>query len=49
MLTMTDDDKERKYSYFTGEVEDIKRAGQVLTNLARGNALLTGHNLHNNG
>ena len=28
----------------TGEVEDIKRAGQVLTNLARGHALLTGRN-----
>jgi AAA lid domain len=40
----TDDEKERKYSYFTGEIEDIKRAGQVLTNLARGCALITGRN-----
>ena len=43
-MDSADDEKERKYSYFTGEVEDIKRAGQVLTNLARGHALITGRN-----
>ena len=43
VIDSADDEKERKYSYFTGEIEDIKRAGQVLTNLARGHALITGH------
>ena len=42
VMDSVDDEKERKYSYFTGEIEDIKRAGQVLTNLARGHALITG-------
>jgi hypothetical protein len=44
MDSAADDEKEQKYSYFTGEVEDIKRAGQVLTNLARGYALRIGIN-----
>ena len=43
-MDTADEEKERKYSYFTGEVEDIKRAGQVLTNLARGHALTIGRN-----
>ena len=44
VMDTADEEKERKYSYFTGEVEDIKRAGQVLTNLARGRALTIGRN-----
>jgi hypothetical protein len=44
VMDSADDEKEQKYSYFTGEVEDIKRAGQVLTNLARGHALSIGRN-----
>ena len=44
VMDSVDEEKERKYSYFTGEIEDIKRAGQVLTNLARGHALITGRN-----
>jgi hypothetical protein len=44
VMDSADEEKERKYSYFTGEVEDIKRAGQVLTNLARGRALSIGRN-----
>jgi hypothetical protein len=44
VMDSADEEKERKYSYFTGEVEDIKRAGQVLYNLARAYALRIGNN-----
>jgi hypothetical protein len=44
VMDSADSDKDRKYVYFTAEVEDIKRAGQILVNLASGHALLTGRN-----
>jgi predicted transcriptional regulator len=47
MIYDKDDDAEERepqYSYFTGEMEDVQRASDVLRNLARGHALITGRN-----
>ncbi len=39
-----DDEDEKSYSYFAKSIEDVTKAGTVLTNLARGHALITGRN-----
>jgi hypothetical protein len=43
-IVALDETEERSYTYFAGEMEDVERAGNVLTNLARGHALITGRN-----